>query len=105
VFLEFVLEGAAAGNLHGDYRDTFDFLGPKDVQTVQMIDARGKAAFAEKPLTHLRRIKLLSEHLQGDTASGGELFGIVNRAHAAAPEQSKQTVAAEFRGEFRGPVK
>ena len=69
-----------------------------------MVDARGEAAFTEKPLPQVRRIQLLPQHFQGDAATGGELFSFVNRAHSAAPEQSKQPVAAEFTGEFRVPV-
>jgi len=88
-FLELVLEVAAAGNLHGDHRGTFDRLGPENVEAVRMVDARGEAAFAEKPLPHLRRIELLPERFQGDAATGGELLGLVDRAHAAAPEQSQ----------------
>ncbi len=103
--LEFVLERAAAGDLHRDHREALDFLAAENVETVRMVDARGEAAFAEKPLPHVRRIELLPEHLQGEAATSGEFFCLVNRAHAAAPEQPKQPVAAEFTGEFRGPVK
>jgi len=66
-----------------------------------MVDARGQAALAKKTLAHVGRIELLSEHFQGNAAPGGDLLGFVNRAHSASAEQSEQTVAAEFAGEFR----
>ena len=100
-FLEFVLESAGPGDLHRDYREALDFLAAENVETVRMVDACGQATFAEKPLPHVRRIQLLPQHFQGDAATGGNLFSFVNRAHAAAPEQSKQPVAAEFTGELR----
>ena len=52
--------------------------------TIPFIALRGgEAAFAEEALTHLRRIELMFEHLQGDATPGRELFGLVDRAHAA----------------------
>ena len=104
-FFKFVLERAASGDFHRDHRETLDFLASENVETVGMVDARGQAALAEKPLPHVRRIQLLPQHFQGDTTPCGELFGFVNRTHSAAPEQSQQPVAAEFTGEFRGPIK
>ena len=66
-----------------------------------MADPGGKTALAQKPLSHLRRIELLPEHLERDAPACGSLFGIVHRAHAAAPEQSAQPVRAEGTGELR----
>ena len=62
-----------------------------------MADARGKAAFAEKPLTHLRRIEPVPEYFQGDAACRSDLLGIVNRTHTAAAKQSTQSVIADAR--------
>ena len=69
-----------------------------------MVDLRGEAALAEKPLPHVRRIQLLLQHFEGDATPGGDLFAFVNGAHAAASEESKQAVAAELEGEFRVPM-
>ncbi|MBW2397528.1 MAG: hypothetical protein JRG95_25060 [Deltaproteobacteria bacterium] len=66
-----------------------------------MVDSRGESAFAEEPLPQLRRVQLLSQHLQGDATPGGELLSLVDGAHPAATEEPEQPVAAELEGEFR----
>jgi len=104
-FLELVVQSAASGNLHCNHRDTFDLLGTVDVEAVRMVDARGEATFPEKALSHVRRIELLPEHLQGDAAPGGELLGFVDGAHAAAAEQSQEPVFAELTWALGGLVR
>ena len=100
VFLEFVLKSAGSGDFHRNRREALDFLTAKNIETVWVVNTRGQAPFAKKPLPHVRRIELLAQHFQGNATSGIKLLSFINRTHPAAPEQSKQPVAAKFTWKF-----
>ena len=100
-----VLEGTSPGDLHGNHRQTLDFLTAEHVETVGMVHARSKAAFTEKPAPQIRRIHLLSKHFQGYATARGPLLSFVHRAHAAATQQPKQLVLAKLTGECGWPGK
>ena len=78
---KFIFECTAAGNLHYNYRKTLNLLTAENGETIRMIDARSKAAFAKKTLSHVGRIKLMGEHLQSHPAIRIKLLGFVHRAH------------------------
>ena len=63
------------------------FLPTGHVQAVRMIHPRREPAFAKKSPPKFRRIQRLIEHLKGDATAADNVFGFVDRAHAASAEE------------------
>ena len=85
----------ALHQLHGDGRHAVDLGGAEDEHAVLVIDRRGQPALALEALAFALVAEALLEHLQRDPAPALDLLGLVDHAHAAAPEHAADAVAAE----------
>ncbi len=93
----------ALHQLHRDRRDAVDLGRAEDEHAVLVIDRRGQAAFALEALAFALVAEALLEHLERHPAAALDFLRFVDDAHAAAPEDPRDPVAAEGRvGRERG---
>ena len=59
-----------------------------------MADRRGELSFAEEPRAVVGVLQPAAQHFQRDAASGLDVFGFVDLAHAAAAEQTADAIRA-----------
>src|SRR5712692_9495030 len=82
-----VLQRLPFQKLHDDEGPAFIFADVVDGADVGVVEGGGGARFALEALERLAIArKLLGQKLQGDAAAEARVFGLVNHAHAAAPE-------------------
>src|SRR5437870_7133483 len=91
-----VLKGLPLQELHDDKVLSLMLSDLVDGADVRMIQGRGSARFTLEPFEGLMVTgQLLRQKLQGDLTTQGQVFGIVDHAHAAATELFENAVMGD----------
>ena len=104
--IDLLFEGRAGEVRHGDERPAVDLPGVENGADVRMVQHRRRPGFAHEPLDPLRGFRRVEERdLEGHLPSELHILRQVDRAHAAAAEQSQNPVTAELRGQDRKRIR
>jgi hypothetical protein len=80
-----VLERLALQQFHGDKRPAFELADVVNRADIRMVERRGCARFAMKPLDRLRIMRnIFGEKFQRDIPAQARVLGFIDDAHAAA---------------------